>query len=147
MKLYTPLIIKAMQIAYEAHLGQADKCGVSYIFHPAFLAAQMDTEDEIITAWLHDVVEDTAVTFADLEREGFPQSVLDAIRLLTHDDGSKYTDYVYHIKKNTLATKVKLADLRHNSNPTRNANLPPEDVARRRDKYSESIRLLEQDGV
>jgi (p)ppGpp synthase/HD superfamily hydrolase len=144
MKLYSPLINKAMQIAYDAHSGQTDKTGMPYIYHPAFLAGQMDTEDEIITALLHDVVEDTTVTFADLEREGFSQQVLDAIRLLTHDDGSEYADYVCRIKQNVLATKIKLADLRHNSNPTRSTNLPSEDTARFRDKYSEAIRLFEQ---
>ena len=145
MKLYSPLINKAMQIAYDAHRGQADKAGAPYIYHPAFLAAQMDTEDEIITALLHDVVEDTAVTFSDLEREGFPQQVLDAIRLLTHDDGSEYMDYVYRIKQNVLATKVKLADLRHNSNPTRGTNLASEKAARFLTKYSDAILLLEQE--
>ena len=145
MKLYSHLINKAMQIAYDAHRGQTDKIGMPYIYHPTFLAAQMDTEDEIITALLHDVVEDTAVTFADLECEGFPQPVLEAIRLLTHDDGSEYMDYVYRIKQNVLATKVKLADLRHNSNPTRMSNFASEKAARFQKKYSDAILQLEQE--
>lgn len=142
MKFYTPLINRALQIAYEAHHGQTDASGTPYIFHPAFLAAQMDTEEEIITALLHDVVEDTTVTFESLESEGFSQNVLAALRLLTHNDGSEYMDYVRRIKENPLAAKVKLADLGHNSNPTRNANLPPKDAARYREKYSEAKRIL-----
>jgi len=144
MKLYTPLIYKALRIAYDAHLGQTDASDVPYIYHPAFLAGQMDTEDEIITALLHDVVEDTRVTFADLEREGFSDSVLAALRLLTHDAGAGYMDYIRRIKQNSLAAKVKLADLRHNSDPTRNANLPPEDAARYKAKYADAIKLLEK---
>jgi len=144
MKLYTPLINKALSVAYDAHHGQTDKSGVPYIYHPAFLASQMDTEDEIITALLHDVVEDTPVTLEDLEREGFPRAVLDALRLLTHTDGSEYMDYVRRIKTNPLASKIKLADLRHNGDTTRNANLTPEETARYRKKYVEAIRLLEE---
>lgn len=144
MKLYTPLINIALKIAYEAHHGQVDAGGIPYIYHPTFLAAQMDTEDEIITALLHDVVEDTTVTFEDLKGEGFCGAVLDALILLTHNDGSEYLDYVRRIKANPLATKVKLADLHHNSDPTRNANLSPEDIKRYREKYTMAIYMLEQ---
>lgn len=144
MKLYTPLINKALNIAYDVHHGQTDKSGVPYIYHPAFLAAQMDTEEEIITALLHDVIEDTPVTFEDLEREGFPQTVLDALQLLTHKDSGDYTQYIMGLAVNPLAVKVKLVDLRHNGDPARNANLPPEDAARYREKYGRAIRLLEK---
>jgi len=138
------MINKALKIAYDAHHGQADKNGTPYIYHPAYLAAQMDTEEEIITALLHDVVEDTHLTFADLEREGFTQAILEALRHLTHNDGSDYMEHVYRIKQNPLAVKVKLADLRHNSNPTRNANLLPGYSARFREKYAEAIEVLEK---
>ena len=143
MKLYTPLINKALKIAYDAHYGQTDKSGTPYIYHPAFLAAQMDTEEEIVTALLHDVVEDTTVTLSDLEREGFPPTVIDAVRLLTHKSGS-YLGGIIGLEKNPIAVKVKLADLRHNNNPTRNANLPPDEAARLREKYDEAERLLKE---
>ena len=144
MKIYTPLIYKALNIAYTAHHSQFDKSGVPYIYHPAFLASQMDTEEEIITALLHDIVEDTPVTFEELEREGFPSSVLDALRLLTHNNNSDYMDYVRRIKQNPIAAKIKRADLCHNSNPTRNATLSNEDVARYNKKYVAAIALLEE---
>lgn len=144
MKLHTPLINKAMKIAYDAHHSQLDKSGVPYIYHPAFLAAQMDTEDEIITALLHDVVEDTSITFADLGSEGFPQIALDALKLLTNTDGGDYTDYIRRVGTSPLAAKVKIADLRHNCDPTRNANLTHEDAERYDKKYGEAIRLLEE---
>ncbi len=81
MKLYSPMIEKALKIAYDAHHGQTDKIGVPYIYHPIAVAEQMDTEDEIITALLHDVIEDTKVTLADLEREGVRQSICSPIRV------------------------------------------------------------------
>jgi len=144
MKYVSPLIMRAMQIAYDAHHGQTDACGLPYIFHPAFLASQMDTADEICTALLHDVVEDSSITFADLEDAGFPQTVLDALKLLTHDDGSVYTEYIFRIKQNPLATKVKLADLRHNSNRTRNTTLSLERTSKLQERYKRAIILLEK---
>lgn len=115
---YTELTKKAMNIAYDAHHGQYDKGGVPYIFHPMHLAEQMDTEDECIVALLHDVVEDTDVTFEYLENE-FSKDVMDAIRLLTHDKDEDYMEYVKRIKTNEIARKVKMADLKHNSDKTR----------------------------
>ena len=79
---YTALTRKAMRICYAAHEGQMDKSGVPYVFHPIHLAEQMETEEEICTALLHDVVEDTKWTLKELEAEGFPTGVLEAVRLL-----------------------------------------------------------------
>ena len=67
----TKLTRKAMILAYDAHKNQFDKSNVPYIYHPIHLAEQMDTELECIVALLHDVVEDTEITFKDLEKE-FP---------------------------------------------------------------------------
>ena len=72
---YTELTKKAMLIAYNAHHGQFDKGGYPYINHPIHLAEQMENEIECCVALLHDVVEDTDVTFDDLEKE-FPSEVI-----------------------------------------------------------------------
>ena len=66
--IYTPKTKEAMIIAYNAHNGQVDKSGIPYIYHLIHLAEQMDTETECIVALLHDVVEDTNVTFDELEK-------------------------------------------------------------------------------
>jgi (p)ppGpp synthase/HD superfamily hydrolase len=143
--LYSPLVFKAMEIAYAAHHGQFDLSGVPYIFHPAFLAGQMDTEHEIIVALLHDVVEDTSVTFDDLITAGFPSNVIESIKLLTHNDGSPYFDYIRRVASNPIAHKVKLADLKHNRNPTR--TMLPEyhntSILKRVEKYAKAIEILE----
>ena len=81
---YTENTNKAMILAYNAHMGQLDKSGIPYIYHPIHLAEQMDTEEECICALLHDVVEDTDVTFEELEKI-FSKTVIDALKLLTHD--------------------------------------------------------------
>lgn len=70
---------KAINIAYNAHMGQKDKAGLPYIFHPFHLAEQMETEEECIVALLHDVVEDTDVNFKELEGE-FSSTVIDALK-------------------------------------------------------------------
>ena len=70
--------------AYAAHHGQTDKSGVPYIFHPYHVAEQMTDEFTTFVALLHDVVEDTSLTFEELEDQ-FPKEVLDALRLLTHE--------------------------------------------------------------
>ena len=76
--IYTELTNRAMRLAYDAHRGQVDKCGMPYIFHPFHLAEQMEDEISCCVALLHDVVEDTAVTLADLE-EQFPPAVTEAV--------------------------------------------------------------------
>jgi len=116
--IYTELTRKAMKIAYEAHHGQNDKSGVPYVFHPYHLAERMEDEMAVCVALLHDVVEDTSVIFDELEKE-FPQEVIDALKLLTHDEADTYFEYIAKIKVNSLATRVKLADLEHNSDAAR----------------------------
>lgn len=142
--IYTPLTNKAMRLAYAAHQGQTDKSGLPYIFHPFHLAEQMTDEVSACVALLHDVVEDTEVTFEDLIRE-FPKEVLDALRLLTHAPGTDYFDYVRAIRGNSVALRVKLADLAHNSDQTRFAgceDIPAEQLARWQEKYAKAKAIL-----
>lgn len=138
--IYTSNTRKAMKIAYNAHNGQVDKSGVPYIYHPIHLAEQMQTEDECIVALLHDTVEDTEVTFEDLEKE-FSNEIIEAIKLLTHDKSVEYMEYIKQIKENPIAKNVKLADLRHNSDETRKAEITDKDI-KRNEKYKKAIKFL-----
>lgn len=138
---YTTLTKKAMKICFEAHKNQTDKNGIPYIFHPIHLAEQMTDEDSICVALLHDVVEDTAITFEQLESEGFSKDIIDALKLMTHDDSIPYMDYVKEIKTNSIATAVKLADLKHNSDLTR-LDVVDEKALKRVEKYKQAIELL-----
>ena len=135
--IYTEMTKKAMRICYEAHKGQLDKGGCPYVFHPYHLAEQMQTEETVITALLHDVVEDTSYTFDDLRKEGFSENVIKALMLLTHDNSVPYEMYIQGVKMNDIAKQVKLADLRHNSDVTR---LAPGTVNEQRmKKYAAAI--------
>jgi (p)ppGpp synthase/HD superfamily hydrolase len=130
-----------MKLCFQAHKEQFDKSGMPYVFHPFHLAEQMTDEDTTVAALLHDVVEDTPYTFADLESMGFPARVIDALRLLTHDDEEPYLDYVARLKHNPIARAVKLADLRHNSDTTR-LDTVDEKALRRVEKYRAAMELL-----
>lgn len=143
---YTPLTMKAMQIAYAAHHGQVDKAGMPYIFHPIHLAESMDDEISCCVALLHDTVEDTGITFADLEND-FPTAVLEALKLLTHADGTDCFEYVRAIKANPVAVKVKLADIAHNSDQSRltGCGMSDETKAYFRSKYTKAKAILLED--
>ena len=140
---YTLLTNKAMGIAYRAHHGQLDYNGIPYIFHPIHLAEQMDDEISCCVALLHDVVEDTTVTLADLELE-FPPAVTQAVDLLTHREGVDYFDYVRAIRANPIALRVKLADIAHNADQTRciGSGLTEGDLHRWQQKYSKAREIL-----
>ena len=139
--IYTKLTNRAMQIAYEAHHGQVDKCGMPYIFHPYHLAEQMQDEYAVCVALLHDVLEDTDFPRQALAAE-FPAEVMEAIDLMTHEEGVPYLEYVEKIKPNALARAVKLADLTHNCDKTR-IHLEGEAAQRRlEEKYYTAFEIL-----
>lgn len=139
--IYTVLTKKALRVCFAAHKNQTDKSGMPYVFHPFHLAEQMPDEYTTITALLHDVVEDTDYNLLDLAAMGFPNDVLDAIALMTHDKAVPYMEYVANIKKNPIARIVKLADLRHNSDTSRLDTLD-EMALLRVEKYRRAIQLL-----
>ncbi len=141
--IYTNLTKQALKLCFDAHKEQVDKSGTPYVFHPFHLAEQMTDETTTVVALLHDVIEDTKLTFEDLEKQGFGDEIINALKLLTHDKSVPYMDYVADIKKNTIATKVKLADLRHNSDLTR-LDIVDEKALKRKEKYEKAIKFLEE---
>ena len=141
--IYTPLTKKALRICFDCHKDQVDKTGLPYVFHPFHLAEQMTDEISTICALLHDVVEDTELTFDDLEKKGFPAEVTDVLRLLTHADDVPYFDYIEKISHNPIARQVKLADLAHNSDLSRmNDSEIDEWAIKRTEKYKKAIEML-----
>ena len=141
--LYTELTKKALLISFNAHKDQVDKSGMPYVYHPFHLAEQMDDEYSTCVALLHDVVEDTAVTVEYLAKQGFPLEVTDAIKLMTHDESVPYLDYVAKLKINPIARKVKIADLKHNSDLSRLDHINDK-ALKRAEKYRAAIELLEK---
>nr|MCR5491372.1 GTP pyrophosphokinase [Bacilli bacterium] len=101
---YTPLVKKAVLIMWDAHKEDFDKAGYPYVFHPFLLATQMEDEESACVALLHDVIEDHGdrFDFDYLRKEGFPDAVVEALKLLTHDPKVPYMDYVKAIKGNEI---------------------------------------------
>ena len=141
--IYTPLTKKALALCFEAHSGQLDKSGLPYVLHPLHLAEQMGDEITTVVALLHDVVEDTPYTLEDLQNMGYPEAVVEALALLTHDPAVPYMEYVARIGQNPVARAVKLADLRHNSDITRLDCVTHRDLDRVK-KYRQAMQLLEK---
>lgn len=139
--LYTPLTKKALKLCFEAHKDQVDKTGLPYVFHPFHLAEEMTDEISTVCALLHDVIEDTEYTFRDLSEMGFPEEVIKVLGLLTHEDGVPYMEYVERISHDPIAVKVKLADLRHNSDTSRMDEMD-EWAVKRNEKYLRAIDFL-----
>lgn len=135
---------EAIQLAVEAHEGDTDTAGATYIRHPLRLMGQMDTEQERIVAVLHDVVEDSERELEEIE-EKFGREVRDAVDALTkdQDDDVDYLDeYIPNIESNPLARKVKRADLRDNLDVTRLTEID-DDMVDNIQKYHKSLQYLE----
>ncbi len=137
------LLEKAIAVALEAHAGVLTRSGRPYIIHPLRLMNQMETEEEMIAAVLHDVVEDSPITLDDLAKIGFSQRVLDALALLTHNKKTTtYEDYILALKANMLARKIKLADLVHNMDVRRLPNPINQRDLDRLKKYRRAWKIL-----
>ena len=141
--IYTDLTKKALKLCFEAHKEQVDKTGMPYVFHPFHLAEQMDDEISTVCALLHDVVEDTDMTFEKLSEMGFPSEVIECLTCLTHAPEVPYMDYVRALSKNPTARKVKMADLMHNSDLTR-LDAVDEWAHKRNLKYKEAYDFLKK---
>ena len=117
--IYTSLTRLAIKVSFEAHKDQVDHSGTPYVYHPYHLAEQMTDETTTCIALLHDVVEDTDITLAQLREMGFPDIVVEAVGVLTREHSVPYQEYIKRVKSNPLARIVKLADLEHNSDMSR----------------------------
>lgn len=109
-------IENALRIAIDAHEGQKDLDGKPVVLHPITVGLAGKNREEIIAGFLHDVVEDSDYTFEDLLEKGVDKEIVDALRMLTHEKGTDYFDYVRHIIDlgNPIAIAVKKNDLTHN---------------------------------
>lgn len=141
-------VTAAREMATQAHHGQTDKTGHPYIDHPRRVAEYVaaharpdDLADAQTVAWLHDVVEDTGTTLADLATT-FPPHVVAAVDAITKHPGQALEDYYRVVSSNPLALAVKHADLDDNTDPERTAALDPATRERLAQKYAKARSLL-----
>lgn len=132
---------RAIEIAARTHAGQLDKGGAPYILHPLRVMLRVAPGAQQIVAVLHDVVEDSAVTFEDLEREGFSAEVISGLRAVTKIEGESYEDFVARAALDPVGKAVKLADLTENSDLSRIAEPSQKDLERVA-KYGRAIQYL-----
>lgn len=139
--IYTNLTKKALKISFEVHKEQKDKGGLPYIYHSFYLALLMSDEYSICVALLHDVIERSNYTCEDLVKEGFPKEIVKAVQLLTFDNKTSYLDYIFKIKTSKLATTVKIAELKHNSDLSRLNEIDESDLERQK-TYKSALIIL-----
>lgn len=142
------MLAKAIRIAAEAFENKFDKGGQPYILHCLYVMSEMPEDDEDLRciAVLHDLLEDTDWTEIDLIKAGFNLRIISGIKKLTHypigsPRGQTYDDYIKIIAMNEDARKVKLADLRHNSDIMRMKGLRKKDFDRL-EKYHRAYAYL-----
>ena len=123
------------------HAGQVDKGGAPYILHPLRVMLRVAPGAQQIVAVLHDVVEDSEVTFEDLEREGFSTEVISGLRAVTKVEGESYEDFVARAALDPVGKAVKLADLMENSDLSRIPEPSQKDLERVA-KYGRAIEYL-----
>jgi (p)ppGpp synthase/HD superfamily hydrolase len=135
----------AIAIAAEAFKDHNDKGGTPYIMHCLTVMNAMPKDDTelMIVAVLHDLIEDTHWTTQMLRDLGFSERVLSALELLTHDPKVPYEDYIKAIALSKDAKRVKMADLRHNSDILRMKGLRKKDFDRL-EKYHRSFMYLKE---
>lgn len=121
-----------LSIVCEAHKGQYDKAGKPYVFHCLKVMHYISSDDEelMCIALGHDLLEDTSVSSRMLLDAGFSERVVDGILNLTKRDGQSYDNYKQQVLHSRDAMRVKLCDLRHNSDIRRLKGVTEKDVAR-----------------
>jgi len=126
------LLNTMLVLATTKHSGQLDRGGLPYVLHTLTVMHYLKTTDEELQciALGHDIVEDCGVTYADLANLGFTQRIIDGIRGMTKVPGETNEEYLSRIKANPDCIRVKLQDLRHNSDIRRLKGVTAKDVAR-----------------
>ena len=155
MKQETTELQTAIDIAKKAHAGQVDKQGIEYFLHPLTVSSMVDGDRAKIAAILHDVIEDTNVTYDELVTAGIGEDILVAVDCLTKQavglgcpskGGSQrletWEENLKRIATNDTAIEVKFADMFHNMDTTRWSKEKKEEAERNAEKYFERIVAL-----
>ena len=140
---------RAIEIASAAHAGQLDKAGQPYILHPLKVMHYLNTTDTELMAIAvgHDIVEDTFESIQKghtfLVDTGFSSRVVTGIMACSKVPGETQEQYELRVLSNPDAVKVKMADLRHNTDIRRLKGVTEEDFLRTA-KYHKFYKRLEK---
>lgn len=145
-----PTISETEDLVARLFEGVVDKGGKPYADHCERVANSLpvdSTKDEVCAAFLHDVIEDTPTTAADLRALGYSERTIWLVERLTRAKGPDRPSYMDYIR-GIAATRdrgliaIKLADNADNSDPARIAQLPEAErgIA---DRYARARKILE----
>lgn len=137
---YSTDIEAAKALAKEMHAGQVDKAGLPYITHPQRVAERLESPEAKVVGWLHDTVEDTALTVGDIEARFGPETAA-AVDAVSRREDESWSDYIDRVAQNPVGRLVKISDLIDNSNLSRIPRVTLKDV-RRQAKYNRALQKL-----
>lgn len=133
-------------LARRVHSGQTDKAGRPYAEHLAAVAAGVrergGSEEQIAAAWLHDAVEDGALSREWLAGAALSQAVKAMILAVTKRADEPVEEYTARILATPGALLIKESDLAHNADPERLAILDAPTRQRLAEKYARVRALL-----
>ena len=135
------LLEMAIDLSQYAHECQVDKAGQPYFLHVQAVADGVDTEELKVIAYLHDVCEDTPFRIDDLTELGFPDEIVQSVRVLTRAQGTPYSEYIAAVKQDDNARQVKVSDLKHNMDLSRIPE-PTDADYKRLEKYQKALDYL-----
>lgn len=138
---------QAIRLALDAHHGQVDKNGAPYILHPLRLMSRFYDDPTRIVAVLHDVVEDSDYTLADLRFRGYSEDIVHAVDCLTKREDEDYMRHIQRTLANPLAVRVKIADLEDNMDIRRYPPNPTEKDLERLQRYRQAWEYLQTSNV
>ena len=131
---------KAIKIAVKAHSGQVEKNGDPGILHPLRVMHSVSTNEEKIVAVLHDVIEDSKLTFKDLKKAGFSDKIVNAVKSVSNLKGEEYFKFIKRASKNKIGRIVKIADTYDKLTLERLTNLS----SRNFNKYKNALDILKK---
>lgn len=131
------IFYRAAKIAEQAHASQHDKTGRPYIDHCRRVVDAVETMDQKVVAYLHDVLEKgEGWSRTRLEEAGFGPTIAAAVEAMTRREGEDYYAFVRRAASNPLALPVKRADLADNIWQSRQ-------IGASTAKYEEALRILD----
>ncbi|MDO5058620.1 MAG: HD domain-containing protein [Neisseria sp.] len=133
---------KAIELAARYHAGQTDKGGSPYILHPLRVMMAVADERAKMAAVMHDLIEDTPLTAADLREHGFEEAVVEAVIALTKKRGENRIEAAHRAAANPIARQVKLADVADNMDLSRLPVVSEKDLDRMA-QYREVLQILQ----
>lgn len=112
---------KYIEYIKEKHKGQKRKQGTPYYLHPIEVSKILEkkgfSKDYQVAGLFHDLIEDTDTTYEEILQIS-NKEIVEAVKLVTKENGYKMQEYMSRIKKNDIARMVKLADRLHNLSET-----------------------------